>query len=123
MPIFSTATPRDLVVGGVGEVQPPQLFSQPPSSSYEICLGGLGSTPQLLDMQVKSEQQLSDRERGKLSNIEQILEKFSGGWKIHECWHKNHRDADNFEKLKSQFCSYCVANFASVSQRLSLWNK
>jgi len=37
----------DLVVGGGGWT--PQLFSQPPSSFYEICLGGRLQPSQLFD--------------------------------------------------------------------------
>ena len=62
------AAARDLVVGGV---QPPTVFTTPPQLFLRNLSGGGGfsSTPQLWDMQVKSEQQLSDRETGKLSQL------------------------------------------------------
>jgi len=37
----------DLVVGGLGGLNPPQQFSQPPSSFYEICLGVDSNLPAL----------------------------------------------------------------------------
>jgi len=40
------STLSDLVVGGLGGLNP-QLFSQPPSFFYEICLGGRLQPPQL----------------------------------------------------------------------------